>query len=62
LSYRAYWAEVIVGMLLETKEEISIEEIANKTCITPADVMHTSVQEGRFHGDYGHLLDCVLRS
>lgn len=41
LSYRAYWAEVIVGMLLDTKEEISIEEIANKTCITPADVMHT---------------------
>jgi histone acetyltransferase HTATIP len=41
LSYRAYWAEVIVGTLLDTKEEISIEEIANKTCITPADVMHT---------------------
>lgn len=41
LSYRAYWAEVIVALLLDTKEEISIEEIANKTCITPADVMHT---------------------
>lgn len=41
LSYRAYWTEVIVATLMESKEEMSIEEIANKTCITPADVMHT---------------------
>ncbi len=43
LSYRAYWAETIVDLLLDTSDELSIEDIANKTAITPADVMHTWV-------------------
>lgn len=41
LSYRAYWAETIVELLLRTDEDISIEEIANRTSIVHADVLHT---------------------
>lgn len=41
LSYRAYWAETIVELLLSTREEISIEELANKTAIVHSDVMST---------------------
>ncbi|CBQ72444.1 probable ESA1-histone acetyltransferase [Sporisorium reilianum SRZ2] len=41
LSYRAYWAEIIVELLLKTEEDISIEEIAQKTAFTHADVLHT---------------------
>jgi histone acetyltransferase HTATIP len=41
LSYRAYWAETIVELLLNAQDDMSIEDIANKTAITPADVMHT---------------------
>ncbi len=41
LSYRAYWAEIIVDLLLKTEEDISIEEIAQKTAFTHADVLHT---------------------
>jgi histone acetyltransferase HTATIP len=44
LSYRAFWAETIVELLLETQDEISIDEIAQRTAFTHADVMHTSVQ------------------
>lgn len=43
LSYRAYWAETIVELLLSTREEISIEELANKTAIVHSDVMSTYV-------------------
>lgn len=41
LSYRAYWAEIIVELLLKTEDEISIEEIAQKTAFTHADILHT---------------------
>jgi histone acetyltransferase HTATIP len=42
LSYRAFWAETIVDLLLSTPEgELSIDEIAQKTAITHADVMNT---------------------
>lgn len=41
LGYRAYWAETIVDLLLKTEEDISIEEIAQRTAITYADVLHT---------------------
>lgn len=44
LGYRAYWAETIVDLLLNTPEgELSIDEIAQKTSITHADVMNTYV-------------------
>ncbi|CAO1616849.1 unnamed protein product [Sympodiomycopsis kandeliae] len=43
LGYRAYWAETIVGYLLNKGdgEETSIDEVAWKTCITHSDVLHT---------------------
>ena len=41
LGYRAYWAETIVELLLRTEEEISIDEIANRTAIVHADILHT---------------------
>lgn len=41
LSYRAYWAETIVELLLRTEEDISIEDIAHRTAIVHADVLHT---------------------
>lgn len=41
LSYRAYWSETIVELLLSTREDISIDELANKTAIVHNDVMHT---------------------
>jgi len=42
LGYRAYWAEIIIELLLNSGEsEMSIEEIAQKTSITHADVMNT---------------------
>ena len=43
LSYRAYWGETIVDLLLNTQEELSIDDIAQKTAITHVDIMNTSV-------------------
>lgn len=44
LGYRAYWAEAIVELLLSSTDgESSIDEIAQKTAITHADVMNTCV-------------------
>ncbi|GAA5864056.1 hypothetical protein JCM1840_000688 [Sporobolomyces johnsonii] len=40
LSYRAYWAETIIELLLNTKDDISIDEIANRTAIVHADIVH----------------------
>lgn len=41
LGYRAYWSETIVELLLKTTEEISIDDIANKTSIQHADILQT---------------------
>lgn len=42
LSYRAYWAETIAALLIETKPaEISVEEISQKTSMTTTDILHT---------------------
>lgn len=43
LSYRAYWADKIVETVLAAGEEISVDEIAQATSITHADVMNTCV-------------------
>jgi hypothetical protein len=45
LGYRAYWAEVIVELLINTTDELSIDDIAQKTSITHADIMNTCVKE-----------------
>ena len=41
LSYRAYWAETIVELLITSQDELSIDDIAQRTAITHADVMNT---------------------
>lgn len=46
LSYRAFWAETIIDLLLSAPAldlELSIDDIAQKTSITHADVMNTYV-------------------
>jgi histone acetyltransferase HTATIP len=43
LGYRSYWAEKIVETVLTAGEEISVDEIAQATSITHADVMNTCV-------------------
>ena len=40
LSYRAYWQEEIVKLLANGDEEISLDEIAARTSIAHADIMH----------------------
>lgn len=41
LGYKAYWVEIIVELLSDCHDDISIEEIANRTSITQNDVMWT---------------------
>ncbi|KAH9931055.1 histone acetyltransferase [Epithele typhae] len=41
LGYRAYWAETIIDLLMNATEDVSIDDIAQKTSITHADVMNT---------------------
>jgi histone acetyltransferase HTATIP len=43
LGYRSYWAEKIVETVFAAGEEISVDEIAQATSITHADVMNTYV-------------------
>lgn len=58
LSYRAYWAEIIVDLLVNTKDDITIDEIANRTAIVHADIMHTYVIT---HSLHLNLTDFPLR-
>lgn len=41
LSYRAYWQEEIVKLLVNSEDEITLDEIAQRTAITHGDIMHT---------------------
>lgn len=41
LGYRSYWAEKIIELLLNAEEDLSIDEIAQKTSITHADIHYT---------------------
>ena len=41
LGYRAYWQEKIVELLLDSEDEISLDEIAQRTSITHGDIMLT---------------------
>ncbi|KXN91020.1 Histone acetyltransferase ESA1 [Leucoagaricus sp. SymC.cos] len=60
LSYRAYWAETIVDLLLNTPEgELSIDEIAQKTSITHADVMNTCTTLQLFKHYKGQHMICL---
>lgn len=51
LGYRAYWSDTIIDMLLNSsgsEGDVSIDEIAQKTSITHADIMNTSVLPSSF--------------
>jgi histone acetyltransferase HTATIP len=39
LSYKAYWQEKIVALLMESEDELSVDDIAHKLAFTHGDVM-----------------------
>ncbi|OAJ36142.1 hypothetical protein BDEG_20348 [Batrachochytrium dendrobatidis JEL423] len=41
LSYRSYWADIIIELLHNMKRDITVQEISEITSITPDDIMHT---------------------
>ncbi|KAG9992337.1 histone acetyltransferase ESA1, partial [Aureobasidium melanogenum] len=41
LGYRAFWQEIIVEFLVESKGELSVEDIGAQTAMTTNDVLHT---------------------
>lgn len=42
LSYRAYWSDTLITLLIEHGTEITIEEISNLTSMTTTDILHTA--------------------
>ncbi|KAH7911978.1 histone acetyltransferase, MYST superfamily [Hygrophoropsis aurantiaca] len=59
LGYRAYWAEVIVELLVNTTDELSIDDIAQKTSITHADIMNTCTTLQLFKHYKGQHIICL---
>ncbi|KAF4621098.1 hypothetical protein D9613_000440 [Agrocybe pediades] len=60
LGYRAYWAETIIELLLNTPDsELSIDDIAQKTSITHADVMNTCSTLQLFKHYKGQHIICL---
>jgi histone acetyltransferase HTATIP len=59
LSYRAYWTETIVGFLLSSTEEITIEEISHRTSITTLDILHTLQNIGALKYYRGQHIICL---
>ncbi|KAH6580561.1 hypothetical protein BASA61_009573 [Batrachochytrium salamandrivorans] len=41
LSYRSYWADIIIDLIHHIKRDITVTEISEMTSITPDDIMHT---------------------
>lgn len=64
LSYRAYWQEEIVKMLVGNLDEVTLDEIAQRTSITHGDIMHTcqALQMIKYYkgAHIIHLTDAVL--
>ncbi|KAH3678392.1 hypothetical protein WICMUC_001409 [Wickerhamomyces mucosus] len=43
LSYRAYWSDTIIKLLIENENDyITIDEISSRTSMTTTDILHTS--------------------
>ncbi|KIK09943.1 hypothetical protein K443DRAFT_671261 [Laccaria amethystina LaAM-08-1] len=60
LGYRAYWAETIIELLINTPDgELSIDDIAQKTSITHADVMNTCITLQLFKHYKGQHIICL---
>ncbi|KAF9390398.1 Histone acetyltransferase [Podila verticillata] len=69
LSYRAFWAETIVSLLVDQQKtgiELSIDDIANRTAFQPTDVLHTLQNLNAlkyYHGQYVIVLsDTVIKN
>ena len=58
LGYRAYWQEKIVELLLDSEDEISLDEIAQRTSITHGDIMHTSVACSSYRLELTETIRC----
>lgn len=41
LSYRAYWSDVLITLLVEHGKEVTIDEISSMTSMTTTDILHT---------------------
>lgn len=59
MSYRAYWTDTIVGYLLSATEEVTIEEISQKTSITTQDILHTLQSIGALKYYRGQHIICL---
>ncbi|CAI2172662.1 17795_t:CDS:1 [Funneliformis geosporum] len=62
LSYRSYWTEVIVELLLETKEineDITIEDISARTSIATTDILQTLQSLGAIKPYKGQQIICL---
>ncbi|KAG0166224.1 Histone acetyltransferase [Apophysomyces sp. BC1015] len=59
LSYRAYWTETIVELLLSSTEEVTIEEISQRTSVTPQDILHTLQNIGALKYYRGQHIICL---
>lgn len=42
LSYRAYWSDTLIKLLVENGTEITIDEISSMTSLTTTDILHTA--------------------
>ncbi|SCW03361.1 LAFE_0G08724g1_1 [Lachancea fermentati] len=42
LSYRAYWADTLIKLLMNHGNEITIDEISSLTSMTTTDILHTA--------------------
>ncbi|CAG8588986.1 acyl-CoA N-acyltransferase [Gigaspora rosea] len=62
LSYRSYWSEVIVELLIETKElneDIAIEDISARTSIATTDIIQTLQTLGAIKPYKGQQIICL---
>ncbi|GJJ76438.1 histone acetyltransferase HTATIP [Entomortierella parvispora] len=69
LSYRAFWAETIVTLLVEQQKtgiELTIDDIAQRTAFQQMDVLHTLQNLNAlkyYHGQYAIVLsDTVIKN
>ncbi|KAJ1845029.1 Histone acetyltransferase, partial [Coemansia sp. RSA 2703] len=60
LSYRTYWAEVIVEHLMSIDGEISIDELSQRTFFTTQDIMHALFNLDAIR--YYHGQHCIVLS
>ncbi|CAA22591.1 Histone acetyltransferase mst1 [Schizosaccharomyces pombe] len=59
ISYRAYWAEQIINLVLGMRTETTIDELANKTSMTTNDVLHTLQALNMLKYYKGQFIICI---